>query len=144
MEQFRPTYGMPYGYGTATGFPGQPYQNIPNAVPNFQPQPPIQQQPQRPVISGRTVASEGEIRPNEIPMDGSISLFPLSDYSAVFAKQWKADGLIHTVKFIPAPSEPAPEPEKSFNETILERFDRIEKMLTSNSKKTARKDETDG
>lgn len=76
-------------------------------------------------------------------MDGTISLFPLSDYSAIFAKQWKSDGLIHSVKFVPAQIEEQKQ-EKSFNETVLERLDKIEKMLTPNVKKTVRKDETDG
>ena len=113
-------------------------------------QPPIpvpvqqMQQPQRlSVAPGRTVDSENEIKPNEIPMDGTISLFPLSDYSAIFAKQWKSDGLIHSVKFVPAQIEEQKQ-EKSFNETVLERLDKIEKMLTPNVKKTVRKDEADG
>lgn len=146
MEQYRPIYGNPYSYGQGQAIPN--YLNFGQQMPSQQPpiSVPIQQmqQPQRPpALPGRPVGSEGEIKPNEVPMDGSISLFPLSDYSAIFAKQWKADGLIHSVKFVPVQVEAAPQ-EKSFNETVLERLDKIEKMLTPNAKKTVRKDEADG
>lgn len=145
MEQFRPIYGNPYSFGQGQAAPG--YLNFGQMAGQQSPIPvPVQQmqQPQRPsVVPGRTVASENEIKPNEIPMDGTISLFPLSDYSAIFAKQWKSDGLIHSVKFVPAQIEEQKQ-EKSFNETVLERLDKIEKMLTPNVKKTVRKDEADG
>lgn len=95
MEQFRPIYGNPYSFGQGQAAPG--YLNFGQMAGQQPPIPvPVQQmqQPQRPsVVPGRTVASENEIKPNEIPMDGTISLFPLSDYSAIFAKQWKSDGL---------------------------------------------------
>ena len=52
-------------------------------------------------IPGRLVNNLDEITPQEVPMDGSVSLFPQADYSAIYAKTWTKDGTIATVKFVP-------------------------------------------
>ena len=69
-------------------------------------------------------------------MDGSVSLFPQSDYSAIYAKTWTKDGTIATVKFVP--EQPQMEPQKSPLEERLDRidqrFDKLEKMLSNRSK----------
>lgn len=90
------TAGLPY------------YPQMPN---QYQTQPPIpkldnigqtQQTPNTPQsIFGHVVNNESEIKPNEVPMDGSIALFPLSDFTSIIAKQWSQDGTIKTLKFIP-------------------------------------------
>lgn len=60
-----------------------------------------QQTPNTPQsIFGHIVNNESEIKPNEVPMDGSIALFPLSDFTSIIAKQWSQDGTIKTLKFI--------------------------------------------
>lgn len=47
------------------------------------------------MLPGRQVANADEITPQEVPMDGSVSLFPQQDYSAIYAKtrakvnQWR-------------------------------------------------------
>lgn len=51
-------------------------------------------------VFGRVVNSETDITPNEVPMDGSVSLFPMADYSKIFAKQWNPDGTIKTTVFV--------------------------------------------
>lgn len=87
-------------------------------------------------IPGRTVNNLDEITPQEVPMDGSVSLFPQNDYSAIYAKTWTKDGTIATVKFIP--EQPQMEPKKSPLEERLDRidqrFDKLEKMLSNRSK----------
>ena len=45
-------------------------------------------------IPGRLVNNLDEITPQEVPMDGSVSLFPQNDYSAIYAKTWTKDGTI--------------------------------------------------
>lgn len=57
-------------------------------------------QPTTPSISGRFIASPDDIVPNEVPMDGRISFFPLNDCTAVYAKQWDSNGNIQTAKYI--------------------------------------------
>ena len=87
-------------------------------------------------IPGRLVNNLDEITPQEVPMDGSVSLFPQADYSAIYAKTWTKDGTIATVKFIP--EQPQTVPQKSPIEERLDRidqrFDRLEKMLSNRSK----------
>lgn len=64
------------------------------------------QRPSMPaMIPGRLVANADEITPQEVPMDGSVSLFPQNDYSAIYAKTWTKDGTIATMKFIPEQSQ---------------------------------------
>lgn len=87
-------------------------------------------------IPGRTVNNLDEITPQEVPMDGSVSLFPQNDYSAIYAKTWTKDGTIATVKFIP--EQPQMESQKSPLEERLDRidqrFDKLEKMLSNRNK----------
>lgn len=81
-------------------------------------------------ISGKVVSNVEEIKPNEVPMDGSISLFPLNDYTAIYAKQWSTDGLINTVRYIPDTSQySGAKTQTDINAIILERLDAIEKKL---------------
>lgn len=87
-------------------------------------------------IPGRLVNNLDEITPQEVPMDGSVSLFPQADYHAIYAKTWTKDGTIATVKFIP--EQPQTEPQKSPLEERLDRidqrFDKLEKMLSNRNK----------
>lgn len=39
-------------------------------------------------LRGRSVASENDIRPNDIVMDGGVSFFPKDDGQAIFVKWW--------------------------------------------------------
>ncbi len=45
-----------------------------------------------PAMSGRVVSQEADITPQEVPMDGSFSWFPMADGSAVIGKRWNSDG----------------------------------------------------
>lgn len=85
-----------------------------------------------PSLSGRMVTNPQEIRPNEVPMDGSVSFFPASDGSYIYAKFWGPDGNIQTRVFVPeqpAPSEEVQGPSE-FNQ-VMARLDKIEQMLTN-------------
>lgn len=57
-------------------------------------------QPSTPVAIGRFINSPDDIVPNEVPMDGRVSFFPLRDCSAIYAKQWDANGNIQTAKYV--------------------------------------------
>lgn len=118
--------------------PYQPYNpmfnpNIPN--PNYPSQPqqsPLQSYQQcPPVIPGRVVADINEVTPNEIPMDGRVSLFPKNDYSCIYAKAWNSDGTITTVKFVAEQPSPSAEPVQNNIEVTLasikEQVDKIDK-----------------
>lgn len=126
-QNYQPVYQVPQGYQNTyeqTSVQQNPRPQLPYAN-NSQPN-----QTHSLLLSGRTVNTVDEIKPNEVPMDGSISLFPLSDYSCIYAKQWGTDGLINTVKYIPDLNQaPKDSPAEDFNALILERLDSIEKKL---------------
>ena len=125
-----------------------PYQQQSDAQqmqPNYQ-QAPVPQQIKG--INGRIIGNVNEVTPNEVPMDGNVSLFPLNDYSCIYAKMWNTDGTIQTIKFIPV-VENAQETKQTQQLTdahynnILERLDKIEQMLTpkkTNSRATKKEE----
>lgn len=132
-NQNNPFYGNYYLNGSVgTGYISTGSIQIPANQPN-----PFFNQPNRfQSIPGRLVNNLDEITPQEVPMDGSVSLFPQADYSAIYAKTWTKDGTIATVKFIP--EQPQTEPQKSPLEERLDRidqrFDKLEKMLSNRNK----------
>ena len=96
MQPQIPRYGQPY----------QPYAN--QAV---QPQQPIQPQPvqqytPQPVsiqgLQGKTVDSIDVVKAMDIPLDGSVSYFPLVDGTAIVTKQLQADGTSKTLVYKPS------------------------------------------
>lgn len=98
--------------------------------------------PQQPIgVPGRIVHNPAEIRPNEVPMDGRKSYFPTDDEQYIFAKQWNSDGTIRTVKYEKCKDEPVVTQEAmpDANSMILDRLDKIEKLLTA--KRTSKKEE---
>lgn len=91
------------------------------------------QQNRQPSLRGRSVASENDIRPNDIVMDGGVSFFPKDDGQAIFVKWWGSNGLIEGRVFVPAPDTTSDKVEGSNAEKklddILERLGRLEKRL---------------
>lgn len=149
--------------------PNNPYQNpgapaVPNwnmPYPNYyQPaqfqyqQNPQMNQPQtvRIPIAGRMVGNVSEIVPNEVPMDGSVSFFPQSDYSCIYAKKWNTDGTIQTVKFVPAvdtdkAQQTSMDDIRQFNtdlandiSNISDRLEKIEKLLTPRTTRSSKEE----
>lgn len=98
-------------------------------------QTPQQTPPPRPTyLPGRVVNSPDDIRASEIPMDGTVAVFPSSDYSHVILKAWNSNGSIQTEIYqrMNPNAEPAPDPRfEEFKMALNERLDRLEKMLTS-------------
>ena len=83
------------------------------------------------MIPGRLVANADEITPQEVPMDGSVSLFPQNDYSCIYAKTWIKEGTIATMKFVPEKPQNA-EQQKS---PLEMRLDSIDQRLEALDKK---------
>lgn len=104
----------------------QPAPNLSQISQQQNPQP----QMQRPtVLPGRFIENDNEVRPNEVPMDGSISVFPKRDLSAVILKSWNSNGTIDSVRYvldIPIQEDPKPD---SFQQEIFSRLDKIEELL---------------
>lgn len=110
-----------------------------NYYPQYQPQqtylpssqPNLASMSQRQVsISGRIINSETDITPNEVAMDGGISIFPLADYSAIVAKQWNANGTISTIRYVPVSDFSEESDTDKFMKAMNQRFDELEKKLS--------------
>lgn len=133
---------MPYGQVQNPYIPTPSYQ--PPTVPN--PSQSSQMNQIRPQgILGRMIANPNEITPQEIPMDGSISMFPMQDGSAVYGKFWDSNGQIKTIRFIPENVEQT-QPDDPFA-AINARFDALENLIRSqrpNHKGTYRKNNQNG
>ena len=139
-NQFSPYPSMdPYGRAPnmQNNRPAQSFQTMqtPQVQQNMQQ---VQQPsyPQSQPIYGRMVNTAEEITPQEVPMDGTVSLFPKNDYSCIYAKMWNTDGTIRTVTFIPEMGEQAPQENPiiaEFNK-INERLDKIERNLTKRNR----------
>lgn len=102
-------------------------------------QPAIPSLPQAPSLSGRIVKSVEEIVPNEVPMNGSVALFPTSDMSAIFVKGWNQDGTISTVVFRPVSTEDVQEQPSVTLADVMNSLDDIQDMLKASKPKTTRK-----
>lgn len=87
-----------------------------------------------PTIPGRLVVNADEITPQEVPMDGSVSLFPQNDYSCIYAKTWTKEGTIATMKFIPE----QPQNAESQKSPLEMRLDSIDQRLEALDKKLNR------
>ena len=118
---------------TWLGNPGGGY--MPNPSGNIQQQTPgysgfnnFQRPAIPPTIPGRLVVNADEITPQEVPMDGSVSLFPQNDYSCIYAKTWTKEGTIATMKFIPEQPQNA-ESQKSPLEMRLDSIDQRLEVL---------------
>lgn len=87
-------------------------------------------------LAGRVVQNEQEITPQEVAMDGSISLFPLGDYSCIIAKQWNSDGTIKTLRFVPEVITASGEVTKSndFTTHFDQRMDELLKAVKNQRK----------
>ena len=83
------------------------------------------------MIPGRLVANADEITPQEVPMDGSVSLFPQNDYSCIYAKTWTKEGTIATLKFVPE----QPQNTEQQKSPLEMRLDSIDQRLAALDKK---------
>lgn len=58
------------------------------------------QQGDKGVASVRVIESPDEIRANEIPMNGGISLFLQDDLSVIYGKRWTNNGTVDNLRFV--------------------------------------------
>lgn len=62
-----------------------------------------------PSIPGFYISSEEEIKPRDVPMDGSISFFPYKNLSKIVVRQWDSYGNIESLTYILDKPEQGPE-----------------------------------
>lgn len=125
-----------------TGYPTY-YPQMPMTQPVFRVQTPQVQPMGAPqfscsVLPGRIVNNPDEIRPNEVPNDGSIAVFPLNDGSTVYLKFFTGEGRINTVKFtVESPDIPVGDGAPNQNDgyaAIKQELDEIKKMIAKNNR----------
>lgn len=92
-------------YGYNPYYPQQQrFQNV--EQPNQQPIMPTYQQPMQltkpSYLLGKSVDNIDVVKATDIPLDGSISYFPLTDGSAIVSKQLQNDGTSKIVVYKPA------------------------------------------
>ena len=132
---FSPYYA-PYVFTNNPGIPTYMPNTVPANVPQMQPQQgysaPAPQFVPTP-IHGHTIRDDSvEIPPNDVPMDGTVSLFPTEDYSCIFAKHWNKDGKITTTKFVPVPSDEDYVPTPGFEDEMRSRMDELKTLIQQN------------
>ena len=94
-------------------------------------QQPIQQymqpvQVNKPIgLLGKSVDSIEVVKATDIPLDGSISYFPLTDGSAIVTKQLKADGTSKTVVYKPIEEDNKPQVTYITLDEFNEKFNEI-------------------
>ena len=99
--------------------------------------------PVRTPFTGKFIADERDILPNDVPMDGRLSLFPSKDMSVIVAKAWTANGNMNTVRYIPDPDQFAKsqaEDQEVLND-ILRRLGDLESSLKAKTVASKRKDD---
>lgn len=74
------------------------YQNIEQPIQNNMPTTNVIN---RPLLNGKVVESLEVVKAIDIPIDGSISYFPIADGSCIVTKQLQLDGTSKTVIFKP-------------------------------------------
>lgn len=98
-----------------------PYMSYGNYY-NQQPQQPIQQNMYRNTmgLQGKQIDSLDVVKATDIPLDGSVSYFPLADGTAIATKQLMQDGTSKITIFKPTENETPIEQPKYITENDLE------------------------
>lgn len=126
---FNPYYGYTPQYGR------NPYIQQPSVTPQYQPQAidymgQIQNTYQKPLaLQGKTVDNIEVVKATDIPLDGSISYFPLVDGSAIVTKQLQADGTSRMIVYKPVETQqPKQVEEKEIYITEKELDEKLSKL----------------
>ena len=129
---FNPYYGyIPNQYGKSSYYMQQP-----NVTPQYQPQATeymnqMQNAYQKPLgLQGKTVDNIEVVKATDIPLDGSVSYFPLVDGSAIITKQLQQDGTSRTIIYRPSEEE-KPEEIKKEEYVTIDKFNEAMKDIDS-------------
>ena len=77
-------------------------------------------------LQGKSVESLDVVRAMDIPLDGSISYFPLTDGSAIVSKQLQADGTSKTTIYRPISEEQVELPKYATLDDIKKEINNID------------------
>lgn len=118
-------YGNPY-YTQPRFQPMTNQQMINQPLPQQNFIPPITQPTQQVGLLGKIVENIEMVRISEIPLDGSISYFPLSDGSGIVTKQLMTDGTSKLVVYKPVEEDKKDEPKYVTFEEFEKALDEID------------------
>ena len=93
-------------------------------------QQPMQQSMQTPItqpiqtigLQGKSVDSIDVVKAMDIPLDGTVSYFPLTDGSAIVSKQLQMDGTSKTVVYEPVKPEEKEKQVNNINEEFIDKL----------------------
>ena len=91
-------------YGNTPYYPTPTY-----TTPTYMPTSTFQPNVQPSLINGRPVDSLEEITAQEVPLNGSLAVFPKKDGSIIYVKSTNGNGTIDTKMYVPAQESVAPE-----------------------------------
>lgn len=143
MQTYPQYYPQMNNYGQQYN-PQQPYMDRLAGLQQYQQtlqQPQMQMQPQQMQLglNGKMVDVVDQITANDVPMDGSVAIFPKKDMSEIYLKSWTPNGTIATVVFKPALDEQtnsvSAQPEMKIGmdnevtEVFMQRFDELKTKL---------------
>lgn len=87
------------------------------------------------LVPARIIPEFNDIKPNEVPSDGTPACFLQNDYSCVYVRAVNAQGTIDTVRYVPEVVEkPKEEVQNDSQADVIARLERIEQMLERNNK----------
>lgn len=118
----------PYGYPQMNTQPQMP--RMENPYQPYQPYAPQQPKPQG--LQGKSVDNIDVVKATDIPLDGSISYFPIADGSAIVTKQLQADGTSKIIVYKPVDGLESPELPKYIT---VEEFNEAMKKIENNGYK---------
>ena len=118
-------YMGPNTYGPYPTVPMQPTFQAPQTP--TQPQPPIQTT----TLPGRVIKPNETVTPQEVPMDGTASVFPVSDWSAVYVKTWTGDGQIRTIRYVPEAAAEEQKPDTTLSDQNKELDRKVSQLMDS-------------
>ena len=122
MNNYMNGYGMQHVYTPA--FPNNSLDSQMRAmqVPQMTPVPQVQTN----MLLGKSVDSIDVVKAMDIPLDGSVSYFPLTDGSAIVTKKLQNDGTSKTVIYKPVDDEKKEEIKFATFEDIQDAINEID------------------
>lgn len=125
------------------------YSQVPRFQGNYDIMQPNYQQPtQSKGLQGKSVDSIDVVKASDVPFDGSISYFPLTDNSAIVTKQLQNDGTSKITIFKPVKEEKEENKyitqddlKKSLNELNLDEIEDIKEDIREIKKQLKKKGE---
>lgn len=89
-------------------------------------------------LTGHVVASDAEIKPQDVPMNGNAAYFPAQDGSVIYAKAWNPNGSITTVRYVPQMDEKQEVPAVTLQD-VMDQLNDIQDLLKKPAAKRAAK-----